>query len=69
MYLRLSLWFFGKTSAREDEEESNLSSLLNELDDIRNSAALDDFDDEIDMDETMDAPPPQTEGVRERERE
>lgn len=46
-----------------------MSSLLNELDDIRNSAVLDEFDDEVDMDETVDAPPPQPQGVRERERE
>jgi len=42
-----------------------LSSLLNELEDIRQSAVLDDIDDDIDMDETVDAPPPRPEEVRE----
>ena len=64
MTLPLNILQHDKSSAQEDEE-SSLSSLLNELDDIRNSAVLDDFDDEIDMDETVDAPPPQPQGVRE----
>lgn len=45
----------------EEDEESTLSSLLGELDDIRNSSMLDDLDEDdvsIDMDETVDVPPP-----------
>ncbi|CAM9467978.1 unnamed protein product, partial [Ectocarpus sp. 4 AP-2014] len=60
-------------SAEEEDEESTLSSLLHELDDIRNSAGtmLDDMDDgddrtnngiEVDMDETVDAPPAHAQG-------
>ncbi|CAM9177814.1 unnamed protein product, partial [Ectocarpus fasciculatus] len=57
-------------SAEEEDEESSLSSLLNELDDIRNSAGdmLDDIDDgddpamQVDMDETVDAPPAHARG-------
>ncbi|CAN0384231.1 unnamed protein product [Ectocarpus sp. 8 AP-2014] len=60
-------------SAEEEDEESTLSSLLHELDDIRNStgAMLDDMDDgddhtsngiEVDMDETVDAPPAHAQG-------
>lgn len=41
-----------------------MSSLLNELDDIRNSAVLDDVDGGVDMDETVDVPPPQPQEVR-----
>lgn len=46
----------------EDDEESTLSSLLDELDSVRASGALDLEDDE-NMDETIDAPPP-PQGVR-----
>lgn len=57
------------TCSAEEDEESNLSSLLNELDDIRNSEGLGDLDDEIDMDEIVGAPPPQPQGVRETDRQ
>lgn len=52
-------------SSAQEDEESSLSSLLDELDDIRQSAVLDDMDDDIDMDETVDAPPPRPQEVRE----
>eukprot|EP00903_Cladosiphon_okamuranus_P015453 g14271.t2 len=52
----------GTDPSAQEDEESSLSSLLHELDDIRNNAVLDDLDDEIDMDETVDAPPSQPQG-------
>lgn len=55
----------------DDDEESTLSSLLGELDDLRNNAMLDDAGDDlsVDMDETVDVPPPKSQGVSERLRE
>ena len=54
----------------ESDEESTLSSLLDDLDAVRSKAALElelddiDTDTDVDMDETIDAPPAAPEGVR-----
>lgn len=52
-------------SNSDEDEESTLSSLLGELDDIRNSAMPDGLDNDvgIDMDETFEVPPPKAQGV------
>lgn len=46
-----------------------MSSLEDELDEIRTSKVPDDLDDEIDMDETVDAPAPPPQGVRDLKKE